>query len=178
MVDATQLVVGEYGLSGRLRTSGHNLAMSWSEKPSMTQPRYSHEMQPGDMYEPLRFIVTPELNQQFLYALECFHRRYIEARDDRPPLVHPVVLLHHTPRTRSPSYRLAPRMGSVFARDNTRFLGPAYVGRWLLVSWRIDACYEKKGRLFQDYSAHLTDEAGTLLLDRAVTSVFRSGAPQ
>jgi hypothetical protein len=141
-------------------------------------PRYSHEMQPGDEYEGLRFIVTPELNQQFLYALESFHRRYIDERDGLSPLVHPVILLHHTPRTRSPSYRLAPGMGSVFARDHTRFLGTARVGQRLHVSWRIDACYEKKGRLFQDYSAHLTDESGVLILDRKMTSVFRAGEPQ
>ena len=85
------------------------------------QPRYSHELKPGDTYDPLTFVITPELNQQFLFALENFHPRYIEERDGLPPLVHPVILLHHTPRTRSPSYRLAPGMGSVFARDRTRF---------------------------------------------------------
>lgn len=142
------------------------------------QHRYSHEMKPGDEYEILRFVVTPELNQQFLYALENYHRRYIEERDGLPPLVHPVILLHHTPRTRSPSYRLAPGMGSVFARDRTQFLSAARVGQPLQVSWRIDACYERKGRLFQDYSAHLTDASGVLILDRQMTSVFRMGQPQ
>lgn len=141
----------------------------------MGSQRYSHEMQPGDVYEPLNFTVTAELNQQFLYALESFHPRYLEGRRGHPPLVHPVILLHHTPRTRSPSYRLAPGMGSVFAGDSTQFLGPAYVGHTLTVSWRIDACYDKKGRLFQDYSAHLVDASGILLLYRKMTSVFRSG---
>lgn len=144
----------------------------------MDHSRYSHEMKPGDTYEPLHFTVTAELNQQFLYALESFHPRYLEGRDGKPPLVHPVILLHHTPRTRSPSYRLAPGMGSVFARDNTRFLAPAYVGQALKATWRIDACYDKKGRLFQDYSAHLFSANGTLLLERQMTSVFRSGFPQ
>jgi len=141
------------------------------------QPRYSHELQAGDTYEPLTFVVTPELNQQFLYALENFDPRYIESRGGLRPLVHPVILLHHTPRTRSPSYRLAPGMGSVFARDRTHFLSPARVGERLHISWRIDACYDKNGRLFQDYTASVTNDADTKILDRQMTSVFRMGAP-
>lgn len=140
------------------------------------QPPYSHELKPGDTYDPLTFVVTPELNQQFLFALENFHPRYIEELGGVPPLVHPVILLHHTPRTRSPSYRLAPGMGSVFTRDCTWFISPARVGQQLHVSWCIDACYEKKGRLFQDYTASIVDGAGTKILDRQMTSVFRMGS--
>lgn len=139
------------------------------------QPRYSHELKPGDAYDPLTFVVTPELNQQFLFALGNFHPRYIEELEGVPPLVHPVILLHHTPRTRSPSYRLAPGMGSVFARDRTHFISAARVGQQLHVRWRIDACYEKKGRLFQEYTASITAGSGTRILDRQMTSVFRIG---
>jgi len=142
------------------------------------QPRFSHELQPGDEYEPLFFVVSAELNQQFLYALGNFHPRYIEGRNGLPPLVHPVILLHHTPRTRSPSYRLAPGMGSVFARDRTRFIKPARIGQLLKTSWRIDACYEKRGRLFQDYTARIDDELNAAILDRQMTSVFRMGEMQ
>lgn len=140
--------------------------------------RFSHELQPGDEYEPLTFVVTAELNQQFLYALENFHPRYIENYDGIPPLVHPVILLHYTPRTRSPSYRLAPGMGSVFIRDRTRFLNPARVGERLTTSWRIDACCEKRGRLFQDYTAIIAGESGVIILNRQMTSVFRMGEAQ
>ncbi len=142
------------------------------------QPRYSHELKAGDTYDPLTFVITPELNQQFLFALENFHPRYIEGCDGLPPLVHPVILLHHTPRTRSPSYRLAPGMGSVFARDRTSFISVARVGQRIHVSWCIDACYEKTGRLFQDYTASVIDDDGAKILDRQMTSVFRIGAAQ
>lgn len=73
--------------------------------------KYAHEMQSGDEYEPLEFEVTPDLNQQFLYAVEDFNPVFLEDMDGKPPLVHPVLLMHMSPRTRSPSYRQAPGMG-------------------------------------------------------------------
>lgn len=148
--------------------------------PSQTSepdPRFAHELQPGDMYAPLQFRVTAELNQYFLYALAVFHPRYLEATDDGPPLVHPVVLLHHSPRTRSPSFRLAPGMGSVFARDRAEFLNPGRVGCRFRVTWRITDVYEKRGRVFQDYRAEIEDEDGLPILRRDMSSAFSVGRP-
>ncbi len=136
---------------------------------------YAHELEPGDIYEPVTFTVTPEFNQQFLYALEAFHPRYLDDLDGSGPLVHPVVMLHYSPRTRSPSFLLAPGMGSVFARDHTRFLHPARVGHTFRTTWRITAVYEKRGRLYQDYLAEIHDADGTPVLWRAMTSVFMTG---
>ena len=86
--------------------------------------KYAHELQSGEQYEPLEFAVTPDLNQQFLYAVEDFNPLYLEGRDGNPPLVHPVLLMHMSPRTRSPSYRQAPGMGSAFARDRSTYMNP------------------------------------------------------
>ena len=133
---------------------------------------YAHELRAGDTYAPVTFTVTPELNQQFLYALETFHPRYVEDADGCGPLVHPVIMLHYSPRTRSPSFVLAPGMGSVFARDNTRFLHAARVGGTFRTTWTITAVYEKRGRIHQDYVAEIHDADGTPVLWRAMTSVF------
>ena len=136
--------------------------------------RYAHELRAGDEYAPLEFVVTPELNQQFLYAVEDFNRRYLAGSDGHPPLVHPVLLLHMTPRTRSPSYRQAPGMGSAFARDRSRYYHPAYVGTRLRVTWTVVDTYEQRGKIYQDYIASVHDERGIHILRRELASTFFS----
>ncbi|MCC6533033.1 MAG: hypothetical protein IT531_10830 [Burkholderiales bacterium] len=136
------------------------------------QPKYAHELAAGEHYAPLEYTVTHELNQQFLYAVEDFDRVYIEGIDARGPLVHPVLLLHMMPRTRSPSYRQAPGMGSAFARDKTWFLHPAFVGELLRVSWTVSATYEQRGKIYQDYVAVTANAAGTAILRRELSSTF------
>jgi hypothetical protein len=136
--------------------------------------KFAHELQAGDRYEPLEFVVTPDLNQQFLYAVEDFNPIYLEGRDGRPPLVHPVLLMHMSPRTRSPSYRQAPGMGSAFARDRSTYLHPAYVGSRFRVTWTIENTYEQRGKIYQDYVALIEDENSTPILKRELSSTFFS----
>lgn len=136
--------------------------------------KYAHEMQSGDEYEPLEFEVTPDLNQQFLYAVEDFNPIFLEGVDGKAPLVHPVLLMHMSPRTRSPSYRQAPGMGSAFARDRSTYLAPAYVGSRLRVTWRIEKTYEQRGKIYQDYVAQVSDGNGNPVLRRELSSTFFS----
>jgi acyl dehydratase len=136
--------------------------------------KYAHELQAGDSYEPLRFTVTPELNQQFLYAVEDFNPIFIEERDGSPPLVHPVLLMHMSPRTRSPSYRQAPGMGSAFASDSSIYLAPGYVGDTFEVRWRIVNTYPKRGKIYQEYVAEIRDSHGRIVLRRELASTFFS----
>jgi hypothetical protein len=137
---------------------------------------FAHELRVGDCYDPLDFVVTPEMNQYFLYALGVFHPRYLDGVAGRPAEVHPVILLHYSPRTRSPSFRLAPDMGSVFARDRSEFLKPAYVGSSFRVSWKITGVYEKRGRTYQDYRAEIADEDEHTILRRDMSSIFSMAA--
>lgn len=136
--------------------------------------KFAHELQTGDEYEPLEFVVTPDLNQQFLYAVEDFNPLFLEGKDGNPPLVHPVLLMHMSPRTRSPSYRQAPGMGSAFARDRSAYLGPAYVGTKLRVTWKIVNTYEQRGKIYQDYVALVRDENARDILRRELSSTFFS----
>ncbi len=134
--------------------------------------KFAHEMKAGDQYEPLEFVVTPDLNQQFLYSVEDYNPIYLEGRDGKPPLVHPVLLMHMSPRTRSPSYRQAPGMGSAFARDRSRYFNPGYVGSRFRVTWTISNTYEQRGKIYQDYVALVQDENGTDILRRELASTF------
>ena len=136
------------------------------------QGKFAHEMQTGDQYDALEFVVTPDLNQQFLYAVEDFNPIFIEGRDGRPPLVHPVLLMHMSPRTRSPSYRQAPGMGSAFARDRSEYLNPGYVGSTFRVTWTIVNTYEKREKIYQYYVALIEDESARPVLRRELSSTF------
>ncbi len=136
------------------------------------QGKFAHELQSGDQYESLEFIVTADLNQQFLYAVEDFNPIYLDGRDGRPALVHPVVLMHMSPRTRSPSYRQAAGMGSAFARDHSTYMNAAYVGSNFRVTWTIDKTYEQRGKIYQDYVALVEDEGGKPILRRELSSTF------
>lgn len=136
------------------------------------QGKFAHELQSGDQYEPLEFVVTPDLNQQFLYAVEDYAPLYLEGRDGKPPIVHPVLLMHMSPRTRSPSYRQAPGMGSAFARDRSWYTNPGYVGSRFTVNWTVTNTYEQRGKIYQDYVALIRDQDGRQILKRELASTF------
>lgn len=140
--------------------------------------RYAHALRAGDRYEGLKFWISAEVNQQYLFALEDYRPDYLGATG-RPAVVHPVLLLHMSARTRSPSFRLAPDTGSVFAKDRATFLRPAFVDEWLDVAWRIRDVYERNGRLYQALDTLVTNARGEPVLRRDAHSVFftRSGAP-
>jgi hypothetical protein len=134
--------------------------------------KFAHELQAGDQYQPLEFVVTSDLNQQFLYAVEDFASIYIEGRGGMPPLVHPVLLMHMSPRTRSPSYRQAPGMGSAFARDRSSYFNPGHVGSRFRVTWTVTNTYEQRGKIYQDYVALIQDQDGVDILRRELASTF------
>ena len=143
----------------------------------MTDPKsankFAHEMEVGDAYEPLEFMITHEINQQFLFALEDFDPQYVNADDSGAALVHPVLLLHMSARTRSPSFRLAPNTGSIFAREHVEFLSPARVGQRLRVNWRIAEAYEKRGRPYQRIAIAVDDaDDGTPIIRREMHDTF------
>lgn len=141
-------------------------------------PTYAHEMRPGDAYAPLRFTICRDLNEQVLFALGDYAACYLDRAGGRPQ-VHPVLLLHMSARTRSPSFHLAPDMGSVFARDRVVFLATAAVDEPLEVRWTIREVYERKGRLYQALDTRVLDRDGREIVRRDAHSVFftRSATP-
>ena len=134
---------------------------------------YAHELQAGDKYASLEFVVSAEFNQQFLYAVEDYNPIYIEGRDGNPPIVHPTVLMYFSPRTRSPTFRQRADMGSAMARDSAEYFAPAYVDRPLRIDWQVTQTYEKRDKIYQDYIAEVVDVGtGQVLLRRAMASTF------
>ena len=132
---------------------------------------FAHELTPGETYAPLQFRISPEINQQFLFALEDYRQECVGSQG-RPAIVHPVLLLHMSARTRSPSFRLAAGIGSVFARDVVEFSRPALVDEPLTVRWTIREVYERRGRLYQALDTVVINDDGQQVLRREAHSVF------
>lgn len=133
--------------------------------------KYAHELRPGDCYEPFSFVVSHEVNQQFLYSIGDYQLPYLPSSVDGAAFVHPMILLHMSARTRSVSFKLAPNTGSVFARDRVSFRRPALVGEQLTATWTISSVYERKDRLYQSLDIQVRG-ASDVVIDREMHSVF------
>ena len=140
----------------------------------MTEKKSAHLFKVGEEFEPLEFVVTPELNQQYLYAEEDFHSRYIEATREGPPLVHPAILYNMSNNTRSPSFFLPPGWGEIHAGEETEFLNPARVGKKIRVTWKVIDTFEKKGRPWHVLDILILDEDGVQIMKRKMTNTFAS----
>jgi hypothetical protein len=120
----------------------------------------------GYEFEPLELLVTPELNQQYLYAEEDFNPIYLEQTEGGPPVVHPALVLNMSNDTRSPSFRMPEGIEGLHARDMVTFYSPARVGKKLIISWRIADLYAKRGRPYKVVEVLVKDEDGQIILKR------------
>ena len=140
----------------------------------MLDRKPADQMDVGDEFEPLEFTITPELNQQYLFAVEDYHPRYLGGGDGGQSLVHPALLLNFSNTTRSPSYVVSPGLGTLHAGEETRFVRPATVGDTLRVTWRVVDRYEKRGRVYHVREAVVVDGTGRTVLVRRLTSTYSS----
>jgi hypothetical protein len=138
----------------------------------MHPDKYAHEMVVGDHYAPLEFVVSPAMNELFLYAIQDYQPRYWRETEEGPPIVHPVLLLQMSPRTRSPSWRLAPDMGSVLGTEHTEFCAPGYVSQRFRVEWTVLEVYEKRGRPYHNTETLIYADQETLIMRRELHSTF------
>lgn len=140
----------------------------------MTAGKSAHLMQVGDEFAPLEFVVTPELNQQVLYAEEDFHPRYIQGTEASPPIVHPGLLLNMSNNTRSPSFYLPEGWAEIHAAEDSVYLNPARVGKKLRVTWKVERTYKKRGRPWHVLDILIVDEDGLEIMRRKMTNTFAS----
>ena len=128
----------------------------------------------GEEFEPLEFVATPEMNQQYLYAEEDFHPRYIEGGSDGYPWVHPGLLYNMSNNTRSPSFYLPSGWGEIHAAEETEFLNPARIGKKIRVTWKVIETFEKRGRPWHTLDVLIVDEDGLQIMRRKMTYTFAS----
>lgn len=129
-------------------------------------------MEAGEELAPFEFLVTPELNQQYLYAIEDFNPIYIDGDESTGPVVHPAILLNMSNRTRSPSFYLEPGWAAIHAADDAQFVNPASVGKRFRVTWKVELVYERRGRPWQTMNVLIVDEDGTEILRRKSHGTF------
>ncbi len=132
----------------------------------MNQKIAGHNIEIGYEYTPLEFLVTPELNQQYLYAEEDFHPRYVQETEKGPAIVHPALILNMSNDSRSPSFSLPAGVAGLHARDEAFFYNPARVGKRLKVTWKVVGAYEKRGRPYKIVECWITDEDGIKIMKR------------
>ena len=133
------------------------------------------ELGMGQQFEAYEFQVTPDFNQQYLYAVEDYHPRYLEETNLGPPLVHPSLLLNQSNLTRSPSYRLPPGISAVHAKEEVEFLNPGRVGKTFKVTWKVIDAYEKRGKSYSVTAALVVDEDGLEILRRRTHGFLLKG---
>jgi len=138
------------------------------------EKKSAHLMKVGERFEPLEFIVTPEVNQQYLYAEEDFDPMYIESRENGQAFVHPGLLLNMSNNTRSPSFCLPPGWGEIHAKEETEYLNPARIGKKFRVTWKVIDAFEKRGRPWHVLDIMIEDEDGILIMRRKMTNTFAS----
>ncbi|MBM4332920.1 MAG: hypothetical protein FJ117_17190 [Deltaproteobacteria bacterium] len=115
---------------------------------------------------PLEFLVTPELNQQYLFAAEDFHPQYIEETEIGSPIAHPGLLLNMSNPTRSPSFTLDFGPAGIHSRDETFFFQPARVGKKIKVTWEDGEPYVKRDRYYQVFKTSVVEEDGMVIMKR------------
>jgi hypothetical protein len=140
----------------------------------MTVEKSAHLMQMGEEFAPLEFLVTPEYNQQVLFAVEDYDARYFRGTESAPPIVHPGLLLNMSNNTRSPSFYLPPGWAEIHAAEETEYLHPAQVGRKLRVTWKVVKTFEKRGRPWHVLDILIADDEGTEIMRRKMTNTFAS----
>ena len=133
------------------------------------------ELGMGQQFEAYEFQVTPDFNQQYLYAAEDYHPRYLEETNLGPPLVHPSLLLNQSNLTRSPSYRLPPGISAVHAKEEVEFLNPGKVGKTFKVTWKVIDAYEKRGKSYSVTEALVVDEDGLEIMRRRTHGLLLKG---
>jgi hypothetical protein len=123
-------------------------------------------------YDPWVFTVTPEYNEQYLYAGQEYDRRYFDDTGLGPALVCPGLILNQSLLTRSPSFHLMERMASVHSSDELEWVNPPRVGKTFTVNWSFDNVYEKRGKTFSSVVATITDQDNNVILRRTAHGIF------
>jgi acyl dehydratase len=132
-------------------------------------------MQVGDSFVPLEFTITPELNQQYLFAEEDFHPRYFETGPWGEPLAHPSLVFNMSNITRSPSFHMSPGAAAIHTGEETAFHAPARVGQTLRITWQVVDAFERRGRPYHVHEARVTTTDSVLILLRRLWHTYSSG---
>jgi hypothetical protein len=119
--------------------------------------------------EPLTFTVTPEWNQQYLFAQEDYDPDLYLGPD---AVVHPALLLNMSNMTNSPSFHRDAHIGGLHARDEVTFREPLPVNTEVQISWKLIEVYERRGRLYHVRDCDIRTSGGNQIMRRKTYVTF------
>jgi hypothetical protein len=134
----------------------------------------ANEMQEGEAFEGLTFTVSPEFNEQYLFAQADYPEQYRSSRE-KPAKVYPALLMQMLAQTRSPGYWIPSGLGAVVGSTTTKFFRPAWVGETYKVTWTVTKLYEKRGKRYHEVEATLFDDDGNVIMERLLQLTYVSG---
>lgn len=112
---------------------------------------------------PFAFVVDEYAQCAFLDAVQDCHLRYVLRRDNRPPLVHPGLLLDNSSPWRSPA------LGGcdwLHLREETRFCALAHLGEPLQSRWHLTGTDNSAGQQVTTVTAVVSGAGGRTVLRR------------
>ena len=123
----------------------------------------------GDKLKTLVITVTPELNQQFLEAMDCDSSFY-------DYFVHPALLIGFSNITRSPSYKLDDGVAAIHVQDEIEFYGVGKVGDTFSIDWEVISTYHKRDKHWQDREYQVKEaiirSGDKRIIQRRITDIF------
>lgn len=122
----------------------------------------------GERYESLVVHVKPELNKQFVKALDASSPRYGE-------IVHPGLFINFSSITQSPSFYLEKDVAAVGAKFEANFINPGKVDGTFRFSWAVSEVYERRSRKYQICDVSVKDNSGLEIMRRRINNTFIGG---
>ncbi|MGD0856179.1 MAG: hypothetical protein ABSA18_10295 [Dehalococcoidia bacterium] len=130
------------------------------------------------LYEPWVFKVTPEYNEQYMYAEEDYNPRYLAKTDSEPGLVHPGLMLNQSLASRTHNFRLPENMISLQVLDEVEWVRAPRVGKTYTVTWELTDVYEKQGKrpgIVGAVTGSVVDEDNNLIMHHRMHSLLVHG---
>lgn len=133
---------------------------------------YSHQMKIGDRYLPLHFTVTREANQQYLFAQEDFHQRFLPENANGREIAHPALIMQMLSSARAPDFKLPENVGAILASAETEFHRPVLVGGLYTTNWEVMNTYSKRGHIYHDIQAEVSDSENRVAMRRLLRVAY------
>lgn len=124
----------------------------------------------GATVGPIPFVISCDLNEQYLFAQRDYNPLYVDNQDGRD-LAYPGAVLHAAATGTLPHPRLSQGWTRRVGRDEVEWHAPAYVGESLEVSCTYVSFVERRGRPWLEREIVVRNSAGELKLIRHAHTV-------
>lgn len=136
-------------------------------------PILAQEASPGDRPTPADVLITKDLNDQCLYAVDSHNAIYLSGAQTDAGIVHPALLLNLSNPIRSPGYNWQDGTLGIHAAEETTFLGVMRVNEIAHIEWEVCDAYERRGRRYTVVEVTITAN-GREVLKRRVRETYVS----